>query len=151
MKFACIELVAVTKTRSPDSIPVAPIQEPIAVLEAATVVAAKPQTPETILVIAVPLLPTVIVPWVSILPLDAVVVARPPTIKLPDVDITVVETLARLERPVTVSVPPVLTFKSIVVTALTEAATKSTETRVEITTESIFFRAKLKMFILGYY
>ena len=38
-----------------------------------------------------------------------------------------------------------------VVAAPTDTATKNTETRVEITTESRFFRAKLKMFILGYY
>ena len=63
--------------------------------------------------------PTVKVPWVAILPLEAVVVAKPLTIKLPAIETgPVVDALTKLARPVTPRVVPTVTDPSVLILVL---------------------------------
>ena len=92
-------------------VPVCPILNVVAVVEASVV------APVTSNVLCVEIAPA------------AVVVAFPPTHKAPAMETwLVVEAFAKLERPVTASVPPVSTLVLMVVAACASATTKNIAT-----------------------
>src|SRR3989338_2075409 len=133
VKFSGSELVVMKKTRSSARIPVADEHTAYPDVDAFTVVAGILQYPPTMPAKFVPLPPTTnrvvlaysyvtrvveafpnverpvtfSVPAVAKLPLAAVVVAKPFTMKLPVAESRVVEAFPNVERPVTFSVPAV--------------------------------------------
>src|SRR3989338_206620 len=133
VKFSGSELVAMTKTRSSARIPVADEHTAYPDVDAFTVVAGILQYPPTMPAKFVPLPPTTnrvvlaysdvtrvveafpnverpvtfSVPAVAKLPLAAVVVAKPFTMKLPVAESRVVEAFPNVVRPVTFKVPAV--------------------------------------------
>src|SRR3989344_4005393 len=160
VKFSGSELVAMTKTRSSARIPVADEHTAYPDVDAFTVVAAILQYPPTMPAKFVPLPPTTnrvvlaysdvtrvveafpnverpvtfSVPAVAKLPLAAVVVAYPFTIKFPVVERIVVVAFPRVVSPVTDSVPSTEILVPMLV-AYTNPETKRTEHNTDKTTE----------------
>src|SRR3989344_4366069 len=106
LKLAGKELVAVTHTLSPERIPVAPMQLTIAVVVAAMVTLATPQTPETAPSSAVPLPPITNCEVLAIVDADNIVVDAFPKVFNPAVEVNVPPTVTLpAEFTVVVAVP----------------------------------------------